>query len=131
MTQDNTQHHTSSPSRIMLPSRGNYDYLELPPELQLLITAADALDTASSALESAENHARELELSADPGRRDEWRWYQHASLQAYHLHERLQLRAELAYVTWLIEREREEGQGSRTQLAALTSARLRLLAQEA
>ncbi|HEY7975199.1 MAG TPA: hypothetical protein VID72_07645 [Ktedonobacterales bacterium] len=125
MTQDTPN---TSP-RIILPTRGNYDYLELPPELQLLITAADALDTASDALESAERHSRELELSADPARRDEWRWYQAVSLQAYRLHEHLQLRAELAYITWLIEREREEGQGSRAQLASLTTARLRLLAQ--
>lgn len=120
---------TQDTPRITLPSRGNYDYLELPLELQQLITAVDALDTASAALDSAERHSRELELSADPARRDEWRWYQYVSLQAYRLQERLQLRAELAYVTWLIEREREEGQGSRMQLASLTTARLRLLAQ--
>ena len=78
-----TQDAKSTTPRIMLPSRGNYDFLELPVELQLLITAVDALESASSALESAENHSRELELSADPARRDEWRWYQSASLEAY------------------------------------------------
>lgn len=127
MTQDQTQ----NPTRITLPRRGNYDYYELPIELQQLITAVDALDEASGALDSAEHNTRDLELSADPLRRDEWRWYQDVSSDAYRLYWRLQTRAELAYVTWLIEREREEGQGSRTQLAALTSARLRLLAQEA
>lgn len=120
---------TLTTNLIQFPTRGNYDFLELPPELQQLITALDALDTASAALDSAERTSRELELSADPARRDEWRWYQYVSLQAYRLHERLQMRAELAYVSWLIEREREEGQQTRGQLAALTAARLRLLAQ--
>lgn len=128
MTQD-TQSANSSTPRITLPSRGNYDFLELPNEIQQLITALDALDTATAALDSAERSSRELELSADPARREEWRWYQQASLQAWQLQERLQQRAELAYVCWLIEREREEGRGSRTQLASLTTARLRLLAQ--
>ena len=122
---------TKNANLLQFPTRSNYEFLELPNEIQQLITALDALDTATAALDSAERSSRELELSADPARRDEWRWYQSASLDAYRLQERLQTRAELAYVTWLIEREREEGHGSRAQLASLTTARLRLLAQEA
>lgn len=120
---------TKNANLLQFPTRSNYEFLELPNEIQQLITALDALDTATAALDSAERSSRELELSADPTRREEWRWYQQASLQAWQLQERLQHRAELAYVCWLIEREREEGQQTRGQMAALTEARLRLLAQ--
>ena len=112
-----------------LPTPGNYDYLELPPELQHLLTALHALDSASGSLDSAERATRDLDLSLDVQRREEWRWYQDASSDAWKLYRRLQARAELAYVSWLIERERAEGQQNRGELAQLTTARLRLLAQ--
>lgn len=113
---------------VKLPQPGNYDYLELPSELQQLITAMLALESASAALDSSERATRDLDLALDSAVRNEWRWYQEASADAWIFCQRLRARAELAYVTWLIEREREEGQQTRGDLAALTSERLRLLA---
>lgn len=113
---------------IHLPTPGNYDFMELPEALQQLLYALEGLDRASAALDSIERGGRLLNLSLDPVDTDEWRWRQQASLDAWRLRERIRARAELAYVTHLIEREREEGRGQRGKLVDLTAARLSLLA---
>lgn len=130
---------SSTHSRIELPQPGNYAYYELPTALQLQIAALIHLEAAESALDSVERDGRDLQYADSPEDRGEWRNRQGDSLAAYRLRVRLEARAVLAYVQWLITRTQEEGDGARgPKIVALRRAEVEqqarlvaLLAQEA
>lgn len=94
--------------RVQLPTRGNYDYYELPQHLQQLIEAMTQLEDARDALDSAERATRILDESGDPSDRQAWRWYQDASLAAYKLAANVRDHAELVYTAWRLACEEEE-----------------------
>lgn len=138
MSTNHGTNHGTNHARIELPRPGHSPYYELPVDLQHQLDALDALDTALGCLESVERAGRELDTSSDPSERHEFRNRQRDSLDAYRLFQRLEVRAQLAYVHWLITRTEEEGDGARgprlvvlRRLEIETDAKLSLLAQEA
>lgn len=108
--------------RFELPRRGNYDYLELPPHIQQLLEALYHAEELSAALDSAERHTRVLDTAERDVDRATWRWYQGASVTAWRLLETLRAEAELAYVSYLVERD----EGDAANLRRLDAQRVDL-----
>ena len=118
-------------THIKLPKSNGYQYLELPLELQRLIDALRALESATAALDTVEHNGRLLAITGQASDMREWRNRQADSFDAYTLCERVRCRAELAYAGWLIERKREEGASDEEleQILQILQELLRLLAQ--